>query len=75
MRYAFLSRLRRPALPGLPVMLPLPATAAARPVDAPPSVASEEEQKREIAGLEQMLGWPGGMMGMEGSGMAVRKDG
>jgi len=73
MRYAFLSRLRRPALPGLLAMLPLHA-AAARPVDAPPAVASEEEQKREIAGLEQTLGWPDGMMGIEGSGMAVRKD-
>lgn len=34
----------------------------------------EEDQKREIAEMERMLGWPGGMMESGGSGMAVRKD-
>ena len=39
------------------------------------STRMEEDQKREIAEMERMLGWPGGMMESSGgSGMAVRKD-
>lgn len=73
MCYAFLSRLRRAALLGLPVMLPLPA-AAARPVDVRPRPSRARRSRIGRSPVEPMLGWPGGMMGMEGSGMAIRED-